>query len=164
MVQQKLPLKQRHAIKQAMAEITQDSRIIRTKAGKRVAEGLQRIRTSFRTMHGLGGQDIDKAIETKNWKMAIWLAIENNPESNASKEVGSILFELYKRECDGKTRDARDEQWVIYMREIFNGVFDFYAEKDEIPDDVAGLMVKASDLARRKIEKFESERDKPFNS
>ncbi len=157
MPQQKLSLKNRHSLKQAMAEVTQDSKLIRTKAGKRLGEELQRIRKSFRTMHGLGGQDIKEAVETGNWRMAIWLTMENNNENNVSKEVADILLEIYRRECDGKTRDERDEQWITYMREVFNGVFDLYAERDDIPDDVANLMVKASGIARKKIEKLESE-------
>jgi len=154
----KLSLGNRHVIKQHMAQMKPSSGIIRTKAGKRLSEELRKARSSFRTMHGLGEEDIKKAVERNDWKMAIWLAIENTVERDISKEVGKILFEIYKRECNAETSEKREEQWTVFLRDIFNGVFDFYKNEEEIPEGAADLIIEASNIARKEIGKLEVQR------
>jgi len=146
----KLPLRDRHAIKQALNEITQDSKIFKTKAGGSIADQLRKMKLGPATIFGKDG--IKDAVENRDWKMAICIALEKN---NVVAEVADILVEIYKKECRGITKEEREDQWLAYVRDVFKEVFEKYDAENEIPNDIAQLMMDAMDAATKKIVKLD---------
>lgn len=154
MNRKKLSLRDRHAIKEGVADLN-DSKVFRTKAGKALTEGLLRLKHGVRTQLGLGERDLEETMESRNWKMAIWIVVDKSDTDEIPEKVGDVLVEMYKRECTGKNMDEKIEQWVIYAREVYEGALDIYVENGKIENDFAELMTNAIDNAEEKIYEME---------
>ena len=154
MADRKLSLRDRHAIKEGVADLN-DSKVFRTKAGKALTEGLLRLKHGVRTKLGLGERDLKETMESRNWKMAIWIVVDKTDIDELPEKVGDVLVELYKRECKGADMDEKIEQWVVYAKEVYDGVLDIYVEDGNIENDFAELMANAIDNAKEKIYEME---------
>ena len=150
----KLPLRDRHAIKEGVADI-ENSKIHRTKAGKALTEGLLRLKHEVRIQLGLGDTDLKETIDSRNWKMAIWIVVDKTDMGQIPEKIGDILVELYKKECTGKNIDEKLEQWTVYCKEVYDGVLDIYVENGMLEDKFAELMINAIDNAQEKITEME---------
>ena len=147
-----MSLRDRHAIRQAMEDITQDSKILKTRTGTVLSDQLRKMKLGPDSI--LGKDGIKKAIEEKDWKLAIMIAMEK--EDNVEKEIAKILVEVYKKECKKLNRIEREDEWLGYMRDLFNDVFGEYADEDEIPEDIAQMVTDAADIATDEIMKLEN--------
>ncbi len=157
-MKKRLSLADRHAIKEGIKDI-EDSKIYRTKAGKALFEGLTRVREDVRVQLGLGESDLKVAIETGNWKMALWIAVGIASNDEVSEKLSDVLVELYKRECKGKSVDEKIEQWTKYAQEVYDGAINIYVKKGTIEGDYGELFVEAIDLAASKIWEMEFKND-----
>ncbi len=153
-MKKRLPLQNRHAIKEEVKGM-ENSGIIRTKAGKALSEALMKIHEDLRVQLGFGEKDLKEAIETGNWKTAVWIAVNNGPEDGIPGRVAEVFVELYKRECKGKNCAEREEQWLEYSREVLEGALNIYVRKGQIKDDFANLFLEAMDLAKEEVYNME---------
>lgn len=154
MVERKLSLRDRHAIKEGVADLN-DSKVFRTKAGKALAEGLLRLKHEVRIQLGLGEKDLEETMDNGNWKMAIWIVVDKTDMDEIPEKVGNVLVEMYKRECKGADVEEKIEQWVVYAREVYDGVLEIYAENGMLENAFADLMINAIDDAKEKIYEME---------
>lgn len=154
MVEKKLSLRDRHAIKEGVADLD-DSKIFRTKAGKALTEGLLRLKHETRVQLGLGERDLKETIDNGNWKMAIWIVVDKTDMDDIPEKVGDVLVELYKKECKGKNIEEKIEQWIIYAKEVYGGVLDIYTENGMLENAFAEVMINAIDKAEEKIYEME---------
>ena len=173
----KPPLAARHAIKQAMKEMNDDS-IWRTKLGKIIFEGITRAKKNPPILTDFEKRNIREAIETRNWKKAMWIVMdaglteqqiskkerqyncggEDRSKDEALENLVAILIEMYRRECVGEDPREKREQWLTFSEEVFEGLLVYYAKNEDMVRDVAELLKKAVDFASEKIET--EERDK----
>jgi len=154
MAEKRLSLRDRHAIKEGVADMD-DSKVFRTKAGKALAEGLLRLKHEVRIQLGLGEKDLEETMNSGNWKMAIWIVVDKTDMDEIPEKVGDVLMEMYKRECKGADIEEKIEQWAVYAKEVYEGVLDIYTENGMLENDFADLMINAIDNAEGKIYEME---------
>jgi hypothetical protein len=150
MMKKKLSLADRYAIRKAVGEMG-NIRFRLTKAGEILREKLIEHKRSLGEPPEMRGYDVKGAIEKKNWKMAIVIAVESGPEEEIPERVGRVILEIYRRECTEKDFKKRKDQWFGFVGEIYEGTLTEYRENDEVRE----RLLDAVKFAKEKIELIE---------